>query len=265
MIFRKYMKQLSLSDFDIKNIDAHSTIFSEKNIVDYTTSGRKQHLFHLITSGKRTYYINDEIFNISANQVLFIPNGTAYKTEAHSSNDRHCAGIGIVFDATFDDNTEISFPQAIYSTPCDTKTKELFERINMVCNHHPIKLTKLKSLIFDLISHLAKDNDNKMKIILKPALDSFASTYKENLPIEYYAQKCNLSESYFRKIFKDTIGMSPINYRNELRFAEAERLYLLYRNIGRAATEVGFCDEVFFTKLYKKRFGISIKNIAKPV
>ena len=119
--------------------------------------------------------------------------------------------------------------------------------------------------MLELISHLAYENDNQMKEILKPALDYFSITYKENLPIQSYAEKCNLSESYFRKIFRETIGMSPINYRNELRFAEAERLYLLYRNIGRVAEEVGFCDEVFFTKLYKKRFGTSIKNIAKLV
>lgn len=262
---RKCMKQLSLLDFNIKNVNANRTIFSEKNTVDYVATGRKQHLFHLITSGKRTYFINGETFEIFANQILFIPDGTHYRTEAHSVNGKECSGIGIVFDFIFENDCDITIPQNIFSIPCDTKTKELFERINLICNCHPVKLTKLKSLMLDLISHLASDNDSKMQMILKPALDSFADTYKENLPIKFYAEKCNLSESYFRKVFRETIGMSPINYRNELRFAEAERLYLLHRNIGRAATEVGFCDEVFFTKLYKKRFGISIKNIAKLV
>lgn len=265
MILGKQMFQLSLLDFDIKNIFAQILTFENEQIADYLSDGRKQHIFHLITSGKRTYYINGKSFELSTNQVLFIPHGTMYKTQAHETNGKKCTGIGIIFDAVLEDGSYVSLPQMVYHRPCDTKGKELFEKISATYNDYPVKLTKLKSLMLELISHLAHENDNQMKEILKPALDYFSITYKENLPIQSYAEKCNLSESYFRKIFRETIGMSPINYRNELRFAEAERLYLLYRNIGRVAEEVGFCDEVFFTKLYKKRFGTSIKNIAKLV
>ena len=265
MILGKQMTQLSLLDFDIKNIFSQILTFENEHIADYLSDGRKQHIFYLITSGKRTYYINGKSFELSANQVLFIPHGTMYKTQAHEINGKKCTGIGIIFDAVLEDGSYVSLPQMVYHRPCDTKGKELFEKIHATYNDYPVKLTKLKSLMLELISHLAYENDNQMKEILKPALDYFSITYKENLPIQSYAEKCNLSESYFRKIFRETIGMSPINYRNELRFAEAERLYSLYRNIGRVAEEVGFCDEVFFTKLYKKRFGTSIKNITKLV
>ena len=265
MILSKQMTQLSLLDFDIKNIFVQFLTFENEHIADYLSDGRKQHIFHLILSGKRTYYINGKSFELSANQILFIPHGTTYKTQAHETNGKMCTGIGIIFDAIMEDGSYVSLPQMVYHRPCDTKGKELFEKINAIYNDYPVNLTKLKALMFELISHLAYANDNQVKEILKPALDYFSITYKENLPIQSYAEKCNLSESYFRKVFKETIGISPINYRNELRFAEAERLYLLYRNIGRVAVEVGFCDEVFFTKLYKKRFGTSIKNIAKLV
>ena len=265
MIFRKCMQQLSLLDFDIRNIESQSTIFAENSIVDYSNTGRKQNLFHLITSGKRTYYIDNIMFEVSENQVLFIPHGTVYKTKAHNANEEQCSGIGVVFDAGFDDDTNVALSKKIYYMDSDAKTKQLFEKIYLVSNHHPIIVTKLKSLLLDLISHMANDNDNKMKVVLKPALDCFAVTFKENLPIRFYAEQCNLSESYFRKIFREAIGMSPISYRNELRFAEAESLYFLHHNIDRAATEVGFCDEGFFTKLYKKRFGVSMKNIDKIV
>ena len=259
------MAGLSLLDFDIKNIIAHGLTFEDGTIADYLLNGRRQHIFHLTTSGQRSYYVNNELFELSANQVIFIPHGTKYKTEAHKIIDKECKGIGVLFDIVCEDGSYIEFPQDVYHKPCDTKTKELFEKITLVSNTHPVKHTKLKALILELITHLAYEEENQIREALQPALDYFSITYKENLPIQVYAEKCNLSESYFRKLFRETFGMSPINYRNELRFAEAERLYLLYRNVGRVAQEVGFCDEVFFTKLYKKRFGTSMKNITKMV
>jgi shikimate dehydrogenase len=61
------------------------------------------------------------------------------------------------------------------------------------------------------------------------------------------------------------IGVSPIEYRNELRFAKAEQLYQSGNSIKEIAEAVGFCDEVFFSKLYKKRFGTSMKKRLKTV
>lgn len=265
MILRKYMMELSQLDFDLRNVTANTFVFEDGNFIDYLTCGRKQHLFHFILSGTRSYEIDRQTFEVHANEVLFIPHGTKYSTQAHKLNNAECSGIGIVFDATLGDGSDLSPQPWVYHSKGDTKTKELFQLCHTTYNSPPVKMTKLKSLVLELISHLSDETNNQMKDVIQPALDYFALTYKENLPIQVYAEKCNLSESYFRKIFRETIGMSPINYRNELRFAEAERLYLLYRNICRVAEEVGFCDEVFFTKLYKKRFGTSIKHNAKLV
>ena len=265
MILTKYMLELSQLDFDIRNVTAHSVLFEDGNYINHLTYGRKQHLFHYVLSGTRSYEINGQAFEVHANEVLFIPHGTKYSTTAHRLNEAECSGIGIVFDATLTDGTNVFLPSHVYHSDGDAKTRKLFQLSHDIYNSPPVMMTKLKSLVLELISHLADATNNKMKDLIQPALEYFSLTYKENLSIQEYANKCNLSESYFRKIFRKTIGMSPIQYRNELRFAEAERLYLIYRNIGRVAEEVGFCDEVFFTKLYKKRFGTSIKHNAKLV
>lgn len=110
-----------------------------------------------------------------------------------------------------------------------------------------------------------KEKHNEIYRLIKPALEFINLTYTNNFSIKTYADKCNLSESYFRKIFKSVIGISPIDYRNELRFAKAEQLYQTGNNLKQIAEAIGFCDEVFFSKLYKKRFGTSIKNRLKTV
>ena len=252
-------------DFNIKDIIAHVLTFEDGETSDYESAGRNKYIFHLTMHGKRTYYIDGEYFEVPPNEVIFIPDGTKYKTVAYRAKEKECTGIGVRFDILLEDDSYMSFPQDVYHKPCDAKTKELFEKMVAICGSHPVKLTELKALLLILITHLAYKDENQAKSIIQPAVDYFAATYKENLPIKVYAEKCNLSESYFRKLFKETLGMSPISYRNELRFAQAQHLYPIYRNVAKVADEVGFCDEVFFTKLYKKRFGTSIKNIAKMV
>ena len=64
----------------------------------------------------------------------------------------------------------------------------------------------------------------------------------------------------FRKKFTEYTGRSPIQYRNELRFAEARRLYSEGLSINEIACELGFFDAGYFSKLYKKANGHSLKS-----
>lgn len=263
-IFNQHISILAFCDFDLHNIEVHNFVFPNGCVVD-CTNGRKQHLLHLMLGAKRTYFVEGGEIEIAGQQVLLIPHGTAYSTIAHSVSGENCAGIGISFDACLKDGTPLCLPLGIYHSPCGDRTRDLFFEIDRVCKDLPIKHAKLKSLIFALIAHLAKEKSSEAYLMIKPALELMAATFTENLPIRVYAEKCNLSESYFRKNFKVAVGVSAIEYRNELRFAKAEQLYQSGSSIKEIAEAVGFCDAVFFSKLYKKRFGSSMKNRLKSV
>ena len=106
MILRKTMIELSQLDFALRNVAANTYVFKDGDFIDYLTCGRKQHLFHFILSGTRSYEINGQTFEVHANEILFIPHGTKYSTTAHTFNNAVCSGIGIVFDALLEDIRE---------------------------------------------------------------------------------------------------------------------------------------------------------------
>ncbi len=263
-IFSKYISGLAFSDFNIGGIEVHSVVFSDGWTVDYTNGGRRQNLLHLMLCGERIYRVGGEEIKIEGQTLLFIPHGTAYSTTSHSRDGKQCAGIGISFDV-LQNGESTALPHGVYEKRCCGKASELFFEIERAYREIPIRYSKLKSLILELISHLAEDENTELGMMIKPAIDLMADTFCKNLPVEFYARACNLSESYFRKIFKATLGISPIEYRNELRFKKAEQLYQKGVGVKEIAEEVGFCDEVFFSKLYKRRFGRSIKNRLKAV
>ncbi len=265
MILNNVFSKLRFSNFNITDIDTYKISFKNKNTVDYKKSGRTKYLLHFITGGERIYEIDDRIFKCSTGTLIFIPEGTKYKTIAVSVNDEKCSGIGITFN--FDILPNISCD--IYYTENIKHKKtvlELFEQTFGIYTNSPLEPLKLKASVYSLLSFITSSSITTAEYsAIKPAIEYINSNYTENLPIKAYAQKCNLSESYFRKKFLEYTGLSPIEYRNQLRFAEAKRLYQNGLSTQQICEKLGFCDVGYLLKLYKRKNGQSLKNDSKII
>ena len=70
-------------------------------------------------------------------------------------------------------------------------------------------------------------------------------------------------EGYFRKIFKEFTGQSPVNYMQQLRIDYAKSLLNQYgssRSIKEIARCCGFNDQLYFSRVFKKLTGVSPKE-----
>lgn len=259
--------KLRLSDLNITNIEPYNMEFKNGNLVDYYKDGRRKHLIHLVTSGKRIYETKDRIFSVESGTLIFIPEGTKYKTKAEALNNKNCSGIGISFNMNFTFNPNelmIYYKENIYQK---AKALDLFIRTYEIYKNSPLEILKLKTAVYNIFTFLATlsaVNSTEYSLIY-PAVEYISSHYTENLPIELYAKKCNLSESYFRKKFTEHLGLSPIEYRNQLRFAEAKRMYQIGISTGQIAEHLGFYDTAYFLKLYKRKNGRTLKEDAKTL
>jgi transcriptional regulator GlxA family with amidase domain len=65
-----------------------------------------------------------------------------------------------------------------------------------------------------------------------------------------------MSETAFRRSFREYTGLSPVEYRNKLRMEEADRLIRSGEySVREAAEAVGCFNGSFFAKTYKSYFG----------
>ncbi len=80
----------------------------------------------------------------------------------------------------------------------------------------------------------------------------------EDIDFDKCAARCNLSRSRFTHVFTEIYGLSPYRYMLSLRLEQATDL-LLYStlSIGEIATQCGFNDSLYFSRLFSKNFGIS--------
>lgn len=78
----------------------------------------------------------------------------------------------------------------------------------------------------------------------------------ETLDFNEIAREYSFSPNYFRKIFKDITGFSPITYVNRLRIVRAcEYIQRDNMPIREAAERVGIYDLNYFSRLFKKIMG----------
>lgn len=96
---------------------------------------------------------------------------------------------------------------------------------------------------------------------LKKLFDHISRHFPDKLSIRQAAVLAGMSQPQFMKTFKKVAGMTLVAYLNHVRLANAARLLReTDLTIAEIANQVGFADQSYFDKRFKKSFGQSPKN-----
>ena len=99
---------------------------------------------------------------------------------------------------------------------------------------------------------------------LKFSLKYIDENYAKEIDIKQLAKQEHMSYTYFRTIFKKKTGTSPNQYIIMLRLRNASLLLKQTDlSIKEVAESVGFSDQMYFSRIFKKRFGMTPKDFRK--
>lgn len=158
------------------------------------------------------------------------------------------------------------YPIIHTSNPANHKFAEYIQDIDKLCDEkntgYQLAIKGyLYLIIFNLISEnasAAKKSQRKQLDKIKTVLSYVEEHYAENISIEDMAHICFCSKSYFMKFFKESVGVSFINYLNEHRLEAASNILLATdANILDVAFACGFCNLSYFTRSFKKKYGVT--------
>lgn len=96
--------------------------------------------------------------------------------------------------------------------------------------------------------------DSKM---VESAKQLLFDTCFDNTPLAEIAASLGYGYENFRKIFKAETGMSPLQYRLDIKFHYAQRLLTEGMSVKETAAAVGYSDPYIFSKQFKKYIGQS--------
>ncbi|OBR63242.1 hypothetical protein A7K91_25160 [Paenibacillus oryzae] len=88
--------------------------------------------------------------------------------------------------------------------------------------------------------------------------------YKDNAGIQNLARRLGWSPRHLTRRFKETMGLSPVEYLTWIRMAHAGKL-LLHSGFGlqAIAEAIGYSDSYHFAKMFKKHVGIAPMRFRK--
>lgn len=118
-----------------------------------------------------------------------------------------------------------------------------------------IWLSKITNKFIDnVFSYLNVNNVN----IIQKAVQYIHNNYSEKITLESVASMVYLSPTYFSKMFKDEMHTSFTTYINEVRVEQSKKLLRKSEiKLSDIAIAVGFEDQSYFTKVFKKITHIS--------
>ena len=116
---------------------------------------------------------------------------------------------------------------------------------------------RLLSLIALLSQKLAKKDTSAVHSLLEPAIIDMHTHFTEARSNDDYAKLCGLSKSHFIRTFHECMKMPPQKYRTAIVIREAKQLLRQGISVCDASDLLGFSDQFYFSRIFKKHTGIS--------
>lgn len=219
-------------------------------------------LFYL-NGCKAVYTHNGKKIYAKSGDLVYIPTGVEYIVDLYDFEDENSNTIGINFNLYDKDNTTFVFNNKIkVFNSADISFGYAISEIHKYGSGIE-SFSGMKSGVYNILTKLGefyslkKIKGNKYNVI------SNGIQYLENdedlsLSIKEIANMCNVSEVYFRRLFTEYAGVSPIKYKLDKKLYKAT-LLLRYENLSVAdvAERLGFVDTAYFIKVFKNKYNIT--------
>lgn len=208
---------------------------------------------------------------IHRNSVFVIPAGEAFKFELKEPAYLGNAHISYTIFEHIEVLSFFTFPYLIEGAAALEIIKIVNElaACDEISKQEPMdfcNLIRMKQLAFDLLEQLARQvaikpgtsrkllDMNRMEAVINYINDHIA----EGINRKDLAKLIHLSETRFHYVFKEIMGISPMNYVTAQRLQKAQKKLLLTDiSISEIAESVGISNISYFSSLFKKKFHVS--------
>lgn len=259
----KSINTLTNCNYSVTVINALKQYWRTQNSFNCIGSPKEKNMLLYLDSCNAEYTLKtgEKLYAESGN-IIYIPINCEYSVGFYDFKTRMSNTIGINF-SLFDENDELFVlsNDIIIFDINDVNYKMLFTKIDNYSEMAVPNPGRMKAGMYDILSGLSEQNNRnvlgKYNIISKGILYLEKNT-EQDMSIKEISALCNVSEIYFRKLFKSYSGLTPVEYRINSKISKA-KIYLKYENltVTEIADRLGFISTSYFIKQFKDRIGMT--------
>ncbi|MBO4897898.1 MAG: helix-turn-helix transcriptional regulator [Clostridia bacterium] len=225
-------------------------------------AGRPDYLLFYVAKGCEQFHLDSDVTAPAGSFVFFRP----HEPQQHVYTDSKPGEFYYIHFNAPEGFDLFGFKSSfVYNCAPSTTLCAIFEEIiSELQKKQPAYEMYCASMLFTLFSMLTRNTKKELSEYsvyfdkISFVIQQMNKEYQINYSLEDYAKMCNLSKYHFLRIFEDITGVSPIEYRNTIRFDHIkEQLKDSSAPISEIAEKAGFTSHSYFCSAFKKKFGMS--------
>lgn len=222
---------------------------------------RPFHALSLRLSGGADFSACEKSIHAGPGDIIYIPAHYRYRIDSGAEEL-----IVIHFDLACGTENEIEL-----FTPSDSryfidKFKSIYSAWSMKKSD---SLYECKASVYKVLSRIISERyDSSRDMTEKKFSESVEYIHEhytdKTLSVAFLAKSCNMSDTYYRKLFALKYGKTPLKYITSLRVLLAEELLQSgYYTVTETAEKCGFDSQNYFSSVIKKATGFSPSELKK--
>lgn len=221
----------------------------------------KHYLFYFISRGKARFILNGNTFTLRENELFLIPpeSSVSFMTETENTAIHWIAFWGTA-PKTYLDLSDLTEKTPVFVCADNNTLRNYFERLVDECKTETygdsVKALGYLYLIFAALlmpqNRKLTNRQEKKLAYAREAVTFIHSNYMHNISVKEISEHVSLERTYFSSLFKEAIGISPIDYLIKYRIDQAILLMVdPTLTLTEIARMVGFNDPISFSIRFK--------------
>ena len=228
-----------------------------------------RHLMLVIApEGKVIYRSGEQVFPLSGNQLLLIPQGTPFYFETTVPafyRKQILFVLGVNLTAILE-TLNLQQMELIPLPDLSAVEKKFLELDEMICKHDKSQMPQMAAKIMELLYFLSEkkicaDPETSLAYLIKSKL----SVHLEQPgTISGIAGELHISGRTLNRIFRQKFDMSPEQYRLKCRMEKAKLMLEQSRlSIKEISQMLGYCNQFYFSNEFKRVYGKSPQDFRR--
>jgi len=228
-------------------------------------TGRRDFYLIYLIQGEMDLYVNGTYFHFEPGQFVLLPPKTPFRYNNKNHTEVNYYWVHFTGSDAGKLMDELKIPTC---TPADISIQDhilrafhrLFDEFIQPDSFFALSSSAHLVTLCTRFARAASGvrTENSKSWMLTKTLQYMNRHYKEDLTVSHLAGLTQVSCGYFRVLFREVTGTTPTEYLTSLRLKNAcTLLYQTNLSIKEIAASVGFSDQLYFSRVFRKHYGTS--------